>query len=122
MLRKIGIVSKQKEAVLKRVKELNNVKKAAKEAGVPWQLVSMWRKKADPSATKAAQKAVSKSKTVSKTAAKTTAKTKAPAKTSKAAKDTPASKLQIENAVLRTENNELKKQVARLQKAVRELM
>ena len=37
-------------------------------------------------------------------------------------KDIPASKLQIENAVLKTENNELKRQVARLQKAVRELM
>ena len=47
--------AEQKEAVLKRAKELGNVKKAAEEAGVSWQLVSMWRKEADPSAMKAAQ-------------------------------------------------------------------
>ena len=37
-------------------------------------------------------------------------------------KDTPASKLQIENAVLRTENKELKEQVAKLRKALQNLM
>ena len=55
--KKVEYTAEQKETVLKRAKELNNVKKAAEEAGVPWQLVSMWRKEADPTATKAAQKA-----------------------------------------------------------------
>ena len=198
--KKVEYTAEQKEAVLKRAKELDNVKTAAAEAGIPWQLVSRWRKEADPTATKAAQKAkkdaakadkpkasdkkdskatkakktASKSQTASNSAKKTvtrnSAKTKAPAKTSKTAatkknskpaatkttakrtrteskkpadqsksvektnvknlkaldmsikKDTPASKLQIENAVLRTENKELKEQVAKLRKALQNLM
>ena len=53
--KKVEYTAEQKEAVLKRAKELGNVKKAAEEAGISWQLVSRWRKEADPSATKAAQ-------------------------------------------------------------------
>lgn len=167
----------QKAAVLKRVKELGNVKKAAEEAGIPWQKVSMWRKAVDPSATKAAKAAAKKkaaekaskkktdktaaAKMVKKTAAASkTKKTAASSKTGKTAKKTVtsaktkkaasvkttktkkpvtkavtkttaikadekiknASPLQIENAVLKSENKELRVQVERLKKALKELM